>query len=88
MADSSDAESVDALRTKVLADLESGEWEAVCGFCGQSLKGEAPGSLWLTIGSTRSETTQELFVHAACLAGRLDDSVPFEAEAFEPDPWD
>jgi hypothetical protein len=74
-----------AFRDKVLWKIDSGELEATCAFCGTRLRAEAPGSLAVEVGSTRVDASQVMFVHAACLAEKLDESFPFEAELFEPD---
>ena len=59
------------------------EWE--CAFCGLALDSDAPGSLWVAIGSDRVEGTQGLYVHATCIGERLRPEVMFSASTFEPD---
>jgi hypothetical protein len=59
--------------------------EALCAFCGVALDSGVPGSLWLAVGSDRTETTQGFYVHGTCMAARLQPQVPFLPSTFEPD---
>ena len=46
---------------------------------------DAPGSLWMAIGSERVEGMQGIYVHGTCIAERLHPEIPFDALGFEPD---
>ena len=62
--------------------------KAICAFCGAGLVWNRPGTIWVTIGSTRTETQQQLYAHADCLAQHLVPDVPFDGSIFEPDESD
>ncbi len=84
MGDEAESLEWEKIREDFLSKLDSGVG-ARCAFCGEKLEAEAPGSLWLTIGSTRGEASQSVFAHAECISGRFHESIPFDAEIFEPD---
>ena len=59
--------------------------QAHCAFCFVALDPDAPGALWISVGSERDEGTQSFYVHSSCLAKCIHPDVPFEPSVFEPD---
>ena len=59
-----------------------------CCCCAKRLDTAEPGALTIVVTAAgrmdeRSAPTQQLWTHAACLAARLDDSVPFDPEGLD-----
>jgi hypothetical protein len=74
-------------RVETDESFEADRSEGICAFCGSDLKLEAPGVLWMTLGSRRDES-RELLTHAACIEQRLIPDVMFDGSDFEPDDSD
>jgi len=70
-------------RIRAIRAISKGE--GICAFCGADLDLNAPGAVWITLGSTRNDSVQGLYAHASCIAEQLDPQVPFHEGIFEPD---